>query len=318
MHKWADKVKFARTGGEANALAIRIARAAIEKDNVAVCGYHGWHDWYLSANLQNSKSLDNLLLKGLNINGVPKNLKNTVFPFRYNDLDALKNLIKHKNIGIVKMEVMRNEPPINNFLSEVRNICDENKIVLIFDECTSGFRETYGGLHLKYKVYPDLSIFGKALGNGYPITAIIGKSKYMNSVKDTFISSTFWTERLGSVAALKTLEIMERKQSWKIISKKGLELKSEIKKLARKNEIKIEFSGISSLFNFNVVSKYNRNYNQIITSEMIKFKILATNSIYCSISHDNSHIKKYLFCLNNVFSLINKLEKIFNYQKIFV
>ena len=164
-------------------------------------------------------------------------------------------------------------------------------------------------MHLKYKVYPDLSIFGKALGNGYPITAIIGKSKYMNSVKDTFISSTFWTERLGSVAALKTLEIMERKQSWKIISKKGLELKSEIKKLARKNEIKIEFSGISSLFNFNVVSKYNRNYNQIITSEMIKFKILATNSIYCSISHDNSHIKKYLFCLNNVFSLINKLEK---------
>ena len=159
-------------------------------------------------------------MKGLNINGVPKNLKNTVFPFRYNDLDALKNLIKHKNIGIVKMEVMRNEPPINNFLSEVRNICDENKIVLIFDECTSGFRETYGGLHLKYKVYPDLSIFGKALGNGYPITAIIGKSKYMNSVKDTFISSTFWTERLGSVAALKLLKLWKENNHGKLFKKR--------------------------------------------------------------------------------------------------
>lgn len=310
MHKWADKVRFARTGGEANAIAIRIARAATGKDNIAICGYHGWHDWYLSANIQNPKSLDNLLLKGLSINGVPKNLKNTVFPFRYNDTNTLLKLIKQKNIGIVKMEVMRNEPPINNFLNKVRKICDENKIVLIFDECTSAFRETFGGLHLKYRVYPDLSVFGKALGNGYPITAVIGKNKYMQAVKGSFISSTFWTERLGSVAALKTLEIMQREKSWKIISKKGKKIKSEIKRLALKNKIDINFTGLSSLFSFNIVSKYNkRNYNNIITSEMIKKNILATNSIYCSISHNEKITKKYLSQLDNIFSLIYQLEK---------
>ena len=318
MHKWANKVRFARTGGEANAIAIRIARAASGKDNIAICGYHGWHDWYLSANLQDSKSLDSLLLKGLNINGVPKNLKDTVFTFRYNDLKGLKNLIKQKKIGIVKMEVMRNDPPLNNFLHEIRKVCDENKIILIFDECTSAFRETFGGLHLKYKVYPDLAVFGKALGNGYPITAVIGKDIYMNAVQDSFISSTFWTERLGSVAALKTLEIMKREKSWKIISNKGKKLKSKILQLAKINKIDIYFTGLSSLFTFNIISRHKRNYNKIISSEMIKQNILATNSIYCSIAHNDEITKKYLFHLNNVFKLINFLENKHQLPKEFI
>ena len=318
MHKWANKVRFARTGGEANAIAIRIARAASKKDNIAICGYHGWHDWYLSANLQDSKSLDSLLLKGLNINGVPKNLKDTVFPFRYNDLKGLKNLIKQKKIGIVKMEVMRNDPPLNNFLHEIRKVCDENKIILIFDECTSAFRETFGGLHLKYKVYPDLAVFGKALGNGYPITAVIGKDIYMNAVQDSFISSTFWTERLGSVAALKTLEIMKREKSWKIISNKGKKLKTKILQLAKINKIDIYFTGLSSLFTFNIISRHKRNYNKIISSEMIKQNILATNSIYCSVAHNDEITKKYLFHLNNVFKLINFLENKHQLPKEFI
>lgn len=309
MHKWADKVKFARTGGEANAIAIRIARAASLKDNIAICGYHGWHDWYLSANLKSSKSLDNLLLKGLRIDGVPKSLKNTVFPFKYNDLNTLKKLIKDNDIGVVKMEVMRNDHPVNNFLANVRELCDENKIILIFDECTSGFRETYGGLHLKYKIFPDLAVFGKALGNGYPITAVIGKDKYMEAAKSSFISSTFWTERLGSVAALKTLEIMKREKTWNLISKNGLTIKSEIQKLAKNAEIEIKFTGLNSLVNFKIISKLGRDYNALITSEMIKSKILATNSIYCSIAHKKSVIKKYLYNLRGVFELINELEK---------
>ena len=213
IHPWADMVRLARTGGEANTIAIRIARAASGKDKVAICGYHGWHDWYLSANLGDDEKLAGHLLPGLDPKGVPQNLRGTVFPFEYNDYDGLEALVNKHDIGVIKMEVSRNKGPENNFLQKVRNLATERSIVLIFDECTSGFRETFGGLHKKYNVEPDIAMFGKALGNGYAITAIIGKRDVMESAQSTFISSTFWTERIGPAAALKTLEVMEELKS---------------------------------------------------------------------------------------------------------
>ena len=214
LHTWAKKVRFARTGGEANSIAIRLARASTKRKNIAFCGYHGWHDWYLAANIKSKKNLSNHLLKGLNIVGVPKELKNTIYSFKYNDFDYLSKLVKEKNIGIIKMEVLRNELPKNNFLKKVRKLANKNGIILIFDECTTGFRETFGGIHKKFRVNPDLLILGKALGNGYAITAILGTEKIMKSINTTFIISTFWTERIGSVAALKTLEVMQKEKSW--------------------------------------------------------------------------------------------------------
>ena len=127
LHKWAGGVKLARTGGEANAIAIRLARTYSKIDNIAICGYHGWHDWYLSANISNNKNLNNHLLNNLNPNGVPKKLKNTVFSFKYNDFDALKKIINTKNIGTIKMEVIRDEYPKNNFLQKIKYICKKKK-----------------------------------------------------------------------------------------------------------------------------------------------------------------------------------------------
>ena len=147
IHKWANKVRFSRAGGEANSIAVRIARAATGKEKIAICGYHGWHDWYLSANLNKSKGLDGHLMPGLEPKGVPKNLEGTVFTFNYNKFDELEKLVKHQNIGVIKMEVERNNKPENQFLQKVRKLANEKQIVLIFDECTSGFRETFGGLH---------------------------------------------------------------------------------------------------------------------------------------------------------------------------
>ena len=152
IHPWAEQVKFARTGGEANAIAIRIARAIQPKrQNVGICGYGGWHDWYLAANLKNKSSLNNHLFKNLEAIGVNKNLENTSFVFKYNNIESVKKLIKDKKIGIILMEVQRNEKPEKNFLGEVRKLCNKHKITLIFDECTTGFRETYGGLHKNIK-----------------------------------------------------------------------------------------------------------------------------------------------------------------------
>jgi glutamate-1-semialdehyde aminotransferase len=199
MHPWSSSVRFARSGGEANAIAIRIARSASGRDNVAICGYHGWHDWYLSANLNNNKSLDGHLLSGLEPNGVPKNLKETVFPFKYNEIDELKKIVKEKNIGIIKMEVYRNIEPKDNFLKKVREIATDNKIILIFDECTSGFRETFGGIHKKYSVDPDMAMFGKALGNGYAITAVLGRKKLWMRHNQVLLAVLFGLKELVQV-----------------------------------------------------------------------------------------------------------------------
>ena len=205
LHPWAHKVRFARSGGEANAIAIRIARSFTGKDTIAICGYHGWHDWYLATNLKNSDELKDHLLLGLDPNGVPKSLKGTVKPFLMNDLNKIKNIIFENELAAIKMEVERNIPPEPGFLESVRELCDENGIILIFDECTSGFRETFGGIHLKYGVNPDMAMFGKALGNGYAITSVIREEDIMDAAQKTFISSTFWTKRIGPTAALKSL-----------------------------------------------------------------------------------------------------------------
>ncbi|AIQ95506.1 aminotransferase class III-fold pyridoxal phosphate-dependent enzyme [Prochlorococcus sp. MIT 0604] len=309
MHTWADMVRFARTGGEANAIAIRIARAATGRDKIAICGYHGWHDWYLATNHKEDKKLDEHLLPGLEPNGVPKCLKGTIYSFSYNNLDQLKKIIENNNLAAVKMEVERNIPPNPGFLEEVRRLCDENDIILIFDECTSGFRETYGGLHLKYNVFPDMAIFGKALGNGYAITSIIGKQQIMQAAQKTFISSTFWTERIGPTAALKVLEIMEKEKSWEKITKLGIYLREGWKKLAEENNLKINIFGIPALSSFQIVSNYSREYKTFITQEMLKVGYLAAKSCYLSTSHDELIIDSYLENLDSVFKKISFCEK---------
>ena len=255
LHPWAKMAKFARSGGEANALSIRIARAATKKDHIAICGYHGWHDWYLSVNLSGKNKLNDHILPGLLPDGVPKNLKNTAHPFNYGDFKQLRKISKKYKLAAIKMEVGRNSLPNYNFLKKVRKFATQKNIVLIFDECTSGFRRNLGGLHMTQKVYPDMCMFGKALGNGYAITAVIGKRNIMNKAKNSFISSTFWTERIGFLAGIRTLDIMKKTKSWKKIINNGKYLSEKIKELAIKYKLKINVGGIESITYYSFNSK---------------------------------------------------------------
>ena len=309
MHPWSEMVRFARTGGEANAIAIRIARAATGRDVVAICGYHGWHDWYLANNLASNSSLDKHLLPGLDPLGVPKSLEGSVKSFSYNKFDQLEKIVEENNLAAVKMEVQRNKPPFNSFLNKVRKICDDNGIVLIFDECTSGFRETFGGLHLKYKVNPDISIFGKALGNGYSITSVIGKRSVMQAAQSTFISSTFWTERIGPTAALKAIEIMEREKSWDKVTELGGYLKKGWEKIANLNNLEIDTMGLDSLAAFAFKSKNHLKYKTFIAQEMLKYGYLGSTIFYASTKHKIKVLDNYLELLNNVFEKISLCEK---------
>jgi len=310
LHPWADMVKFARSGGEVNSIAIRIARAYTGRDKIAVCGYHGWHDWYLSANLDSNQNLDGHLLPGLNPNGVPRGLTGTTLPFHYNNIEQLEQLIKDNNgeIAAIKMEVSRNEGPKSNYLQKVRSLATENNIILIFDECTSGFRETFGGLHKKYGLEPDMAIFAKALGNGYAISACIGREKYMQAAQNTFISSTFWTERSGSAAALKTLEVMEQLRSWKVITQIGSNISRRWKNLADRYALDISTWGLSALSGYSFNSPNALAYKTLVTQEMLKKGYLASSSVYACIDHKEEIVNGYFSALDPIFESIRKCE----------
>ena len=310
MHKWANGVKFARTGAEANAIAVRLSRAFNKKNKVIVCGYHGWHDWYLSAKLLKTNYMDTHLFPKLKIEGVPSALKGNTYSVKFNDLNSIKRIIKKdKDISSIIMEVERDQKPKLNYLKSIRKICNKNNICLIFDECTSGFRETYGGLHLKYKIYPDIAMFGKAIGNGYALTAVIGKKKIMDKSKDTFISSTFWSERIGYTAALATLKEMKKIKSWKIITKKGQFIKKQLFKIAQKYGLDIKFSGLDSLIKFELKGLKKYDYNKFIIEKMLSKNFLACQNIYVSVAHNKKIINKYLSYMNNIFRDLAKFKK---------
>lgn len=308
LDPWADMVRFARSGGEANAIAIRIARAATGRDGVAVCGYHGWHDWYLSANLTEDDSLAGHLLPGLSPIGVPKSMRGIVHPFNYNDLTALENIVAKGCIGVIKMEVVRNVEPANDFLHKVRDLASRNGIVLIFDECTSGFRETNGGLHKKYGVEPDIAVYGKTIGNGYAITAIVGRRNVMEAAQSTFISSTFWTERIGPSAALRALQVIERDKSWETITAIGLNIRKRWLGLAEKYGLEMTVGGLPSLGNFAIQSEHGHVYKTLITQEMLEKGFLATNAVYTCIAHTPDVVDAYFDALDPVFGLIAECE----------
>ena len=315
LHTWGEMVRFARTGGEINAVAIRISRAFTGKDGVAVCGYHGWHDWYLASNLNSEGNLDHHLMQGLETKGVPMALTGTTIPFLYNDIEDFERAVKDKSIGTVIMEVTRNYPPKEGYLEYIRKRTSELGLVLIFDECSSGFRETFGGLHLKYNIKPDLLTLGKALGNGYAITALIGRRQVMQNAQSSFISSTFWSERIGSAAALATLEVFERNKVWEILPKIGRTIKENWEKISIMTGTEISISGIDAMPRFSFTKDSDNIFRTYFTQEMLKRGFLATTGINVSTVHSNEILNDYFSNMHEVFTDISSMSEVGNISK---
>ncbi len=309
MNPWAGGVRYTRGGGEANSVCIRIARAFTGKDKVAICGYHGWHDWYVSVNLGDSDALAGHLLPGIPTAGVPRELRGTALPFHYNDYEELLNIVdKNPDLAAIKMEVCRNFGPEDNFLQKVRNLATERGIVLIFDECTSGFRETFGGLFMKYDIVPDMTIFSKTMGNGFAISAVIGRKDIMEAAQGSWISSTFWTERIGPTAALAALDVMEKTKSWEIVTRIGQSNKKRWQELADKYGLSISQWGIPALAGFTFNSPNNMAYKTYITQEMLKRGYIAGNSMYTCICHTDEILNGYFQNLDEIFADIRDFE----------
>jgi glutamate-1-semialdehyde 2,1-aminomutase len=308
MHPWSGMARFTRSGGEACAVAVRIARAYSGKSAVAFCGYHGWHDWYLSANLSEDSALDGHLLPGLLPAGVPRGLAGTARPFEYNDLAGLKKIMDADDVGVIFMEVRRGSEPNPGFLEGVRELATKKNAVLIFDECTSGFRKTFGGLHLDYGVNPDIITLGKTLGNGYAINAVLGTTEVMQAAQDTFISSTFWTERIGPTAALATLAVMEEEDAPARIHEIGLSVQAMWTEIGRSVGLTVLPVGVPSLSTFSIENFDSLITKTFITQEMLKKGFIAGNSLYSSIAHDNLILEHYASELVKVFSKISDLN----------
>ena len=306
LHPWAEMARFTRSGGEAMAVAVRIARAATGRSHVAVCGYHGWHDWYLSLNLADPTGLDDLLLPGLEPRGVPGELAGTTHAFGYGDLAGISEMAGQHDLAAIVLEVARGSSPDPVFLRGLRELCTANSIVLVFDECTSGFRETYGGLHLATGVEPDMAMFGKALGNGYAVNAILGRESVMQAAQTSFISSTFWTEALGTAAANKTLDVMQSEESWANISETGRHVKQSWRALAEEHSLNIEVFGLDALAMFRFIDERHNLFKTFITQEMLKRGFLSGTSLYLSTAHLPSAVDDYLDALSTVFGEISR------------
>jgi glutamate-1-semialdehyde 2,1-aminomutase len=305
LHPWADMVRYARSGGEACAIAVRIGRVASGRDKVAFCGYHGWHDWYLAANLGDDDSLDGHLLPGLEPKGVPRALKGTSIPFRFNDLAGLTSILESDpEVGVIYMEVQRSTPPAPGFLESVRALATKHDAVLIFDECTSGFRRTLGGLHLHYGVEPDIATFGKTLGNGYAITAVIGREAVMQAAQSTFISSTFWTERIGPTAALAVLDVMEEEDAPARVHEIGMQMQRHWSELASEAGLTLGLGELPALSTYTIDGYDPLLVKTYLTTRLLDAGFLGGPVFYASIAHTPELTQRYLEALGPIFEEI--------------
>lgn len=303
IHPWAEQARFTRSGGETMAVAVRIARAATGRDKVALCGYHGWHDWYLAANL-GGDGLTGHLLPGLDPAGVPAALTGHTLTFHYNRLDELDAILtKHSDeLAAVVMEPSRYADPDPGFLESIRERCDRYGIRLIFDEISIGWRLCLGGIHQKFGVIPDLAVFAKALGNGFPIGGIIGKAETMEVAQRSFISSTFWTEGVGPAAALACVRKMRRLDVPAHLAKIGNLVRSGWETLGEKHGLPVKVGGRPEMALLGFDHPEAAALLTMMTARMLKRGFLAAGGFNPMLAHEEYHVAAYLDALDGVFS----------------
>jgi len=311
LHPWASKVRFARCGGEAMTVAVRIARAFTGRDKVAFCGYHGWGDWYIAANLGQGDVLDGHLLPGLEPAGVPRGLAGTALPFRYNHIEELEAIVaaNKDQLAAVVMEPVRSYLPENGFLEAVKDLAHKAGAVLVFDEVTSGWRMNTGGVHLTLGVNPDVAVFAKAMSNGYPMAAIVGIDAVMDAAQTTFISSTYWTDKIGPVAALATIRKHRSHNVPQRLTEVGEIMRTGWRENAERAGLSITVTGIPALTYFSFNYPNAQAIRTLFTQELLDRGYLGTNAFYPTYAHRPSDVQTYLESVGEVFQFIADVLK---------
>ena len=306
IHPWAEQARFARGGGEVAAVAVRIARATTDRPVVAICGYHGWADWYLAVNLGENDKLQGHLLPGLDPIGVPADLRDTAVAFQFNDREEFDKIIAKQGgrLAAVVMEPVRHHDPEPGFLEHVRKETKRVGAMLIFDEITIGWRLNFGGSHLRFEVVPDMAIFAKAIGNGHPMAAVIGTRTAMDGANTSFISSTYWTESVGPVAALATINKMEREKVWEHVAAIGNRVKEDWRSLGSKHSLPLRVDDGYPCLALFAFTENTLALKTLYTVLMLERGFLGNNAIYPSLAHTPEILDLHRDAVDEVFGLI--------------
>lgn len=312
LNPWAGKVRYARGGGEALAVAVRIARAATGRSGIAFCGYHGWGDWYLAANLGNDQALDGHLLPGLQPLGVPRELRDTATPFRYNDLDSFNAAVRklEGRLAAVIMEPMRSQEPRDGFLEEVARRCREAGAVFMLDEVTSGWRFGFPGAWKRLGIEPDVAVYAKAMSNGFPCAAVIGRSAVMDAADPSFISSSYWTDGVGPAAALACVRKMRDRNVQSYVWQLGLKLQSGLREVAARHpSLGIQIGGMpcspSIAFQLGDASTAAR---ALVIREMLPRGFLFSSQLYVMWPHSDRQVDDLLAALDDSLARVSMIE----------
>lgn len=312
VHPWAEMARYARGGGEALSMAVRIARAHTGRDVIACCGYHGWSDWYLAANLAEDSALDGHLLPGLAPSGVPRGLQGSTFTFRYNHPEELRAIVERhgKSLAAIVMEPVRSAMPAPGFIEAVRQMADDASAVLIMDEVSAGFRYCLGGAHLVlHKVQPDMAVFSKALGNGYAISAVIGRANVMQAAQKTFISSTNWTERVGPTAALACMRAYAKRKPFEKFARFGQKIKKSWVESGTAHGFVTHAEGMDAMPHFAFDDPDFLALKAYFVQLMLEEGILASNLCYLMDAHTDADVDRYLAACDRAFSKLAEAKR---------
>jgi glutamate-1-semialdehyde 2,1-aminomutase len=250
--------------------------------------------------------LDGHLLPGLEPRGVPSNLAGTTLTFRYNHLDELDAIIsRHGNeLAAVVMEPTRHTDPAPGFLEAVRERCDQLATPLIFDEISIGWRLCLGGAHIKFGVQPDLAVFAKALGNGFPIGAVIGTHDTMQAAQETFISSTFWTEGVGPAAAVACVRKLMNVNAPAHLARIGSLVMDGWGELGRKHQLPVTISGRPEAALLGFDHPEAAALTTLMTAQLLERGFLAGGAFNATLAHQPRHVDAYLTAMDEVFTIL--------------
>jgi glutamate-1-semialdehyde 2,1-aminomutase len=295
----AEMVRFGKNGSDATAGAIRLARAYTGRDHVAVCGYHGWQDWYIGSTARNL--------------GVPQSTRDLAHPFMYNDIATLEAVFKQwpGQVAAVILEPMNIAEPVDGFLEKVQEITRSNGAVLVFDETITGFRFDNGGAQALFGVTPDLATFGKGLANGYPLSAVAGRAEIMRLMEEVFFSFTFGGETLSLAASLATMEKLQREPVVDTLRRQGNKILAGLARLQQQfgTDQIFSLSGnpVWSFFAIKDVAPYSMwQIKTLFLQEMFARGILTLGTHNLSYAHSDEDIAKLFSAYEEVLPLIKE------------
>jgi glutamate-1-semialdehyde 2,1-aminomutase len=295
----AEMVRFAKNGTDATSAAIRLARSFTGRDEIAFCGYHGWHDWYIGATSMSK--------------GVPRQVSDLTHKFIYNDIDSLETIFKHRpdKIGAVILEPMSSEYPRNNFLENVKAVTAKYGAILIFDETITGFRLSTGGAQQVFNVIPDLTTLGKGIANGYPLSVVTGRKEIMLEMEKIFFSGTFGGELLSLAAAKTVINLHIKHDVTYRLSQIGTEIASGLEKMILEYKLDqvLNLSGHPAwkFLNWNSINQFDsKTIKSFFMQEMLNKGVLVLSSHNVSLSLKERHIKKLLEIYSEVLFDISK------------